>query len=534
MVRKSRKAIPRGLRSKLLVYCRHECCICGKRIGRNEVHHINSDPSDNGEENLIPLCPNCHKEADDGVFNERELLKYKEAKIKKVGVKESLEKKGVPSEKFPDIFTKKLDEIVKSLEKDEYDPDLNEKIDELIMLLKGQIEKWDIPAVTFGTKELFLKLYKFSEEGKGLNNLYNIYKDLFRLAYSQRGHILGNMIGVFYSIWLKTWTSDYDIEKAEKCCDILLRLGLDFLDIDLTVAKDCLNMVDNAAEDMFEPEILSREILFGAVVEKRKDESNEMREFFETIIDYIRCDDIDSHDDKIYDYLISSIEYAERIQDDYEIDIKSFKERHLLGMIEEIKNGQVKSFVDSLKRSFYEKEKINDFNVQFRGELLEMIILAYGNFYPKIHKEILGGVAEKSDPKVLELFNRVIDDNNYLKHIFKGEEMITTIDEFIRFIERNSHFEESKVGIGFEGFIYIHFKYPLNDDEKRELESLVSKYGIPDLEFEMDKEQMSFVIDHLVYGEGKEGVKKLIQFLKELDGKVQVTKISTEVEFKFK
>ncbi len=537
VAKKVRKAIPEKTRKKLLVYCGHECCIptCNKRR-RNEIHHINGDPGDNRWENLIPLCPTDHEDADRGIFKDKELLMYKEAKIKKVGVRESLEKKEIPSEKFTDVFSLKLDEIVEALEKGERYPLLSDKIDELIMLLKERIEKWDVPSVRFGTKELFYRLYKHSGEGKEITGFYIIFKDLFNLAYKERQRILGNMISVFYYIWLETWLSDYDIERAEKCCDILLRLGLDYLDKDIKIAEACLNEITNASGDMFEPEILSREILFGAAIEKRKDESQEFKRLFESVLNYIEYDELYSHDANLYDYLINSLEYAKRIQDEYDLDIMSFKEKYLLKMIEEFKNEKVESYADYLEETVYmgedEGEGIDD--IQFCGELLEMEILAYRDLYPEIHQEYSKAINAKNDKKVTVLFNNIIDNRNYLKHIFKGEDMITSMEEFIKFMEQNSHFEESKVGVGFWGDATIHFKHPLSDEEKRKLERLSHKYEISDsFEVEIDKHYMTFLIDALVYKKGRDGVEKFIQLLKELNESVQITKVTTSMEFKF-
>lgn len=414
MSKKNRKSIPKEIRRKLLVFSRHECCICNNRIGRNEIHHINGDPSDNREDNLIPLCPNCHTQADNGIFEKKELLLYKEAKFKDVGIKNLIE-----TPDFTNFFSFKLDEIVESLKKEQYDPTLSDKIDELIMLLKKQIENWDIPSVRFGTKELFLKLYSYSGDENKLTDLYHIYKDLFMLAYSQRKRILGRMIDVFYSILMDTWTSDYEIEKAEKSCDILLKLGIDFLDKDLMIAKDCFYQIDNAAGDMFEPEILSREILFGAIVEKRKNENEEFAELSETIVDYISWNNRYSHDAEKFDYLICGIEYAEGIQNDYNIDIISFKENYLLRILEEDKHEEINSFIEFIEEEAYETDNSIDTDLQFEVELLGLIISSYERLYPDICHEILIEIENRKDQNIKDNFYKIVNYNEKLNDKFK-------------------------------------------------------------------------------------------------------------------
>lgn len=533
MPKKNRKYIPIEIRRKLHVYCRHECCICDCRIGNNDIHHINSDPSDDRYENLILLCPNCHREVHAGTFDEKDLFLYKDSKIKKVGNKKVQDETNIPQEDFGQIFSLKIDNIVKYLEIKQYDPALSDKIDELIMLLKEQIEKWDVPSVKFGTKELFLKLYQYSGDGDKLINLYVIYKDLFSLAYSQRKHILGKMIDEFYSIWVETWTTDYDIERAEKCCDILLRLGIDFVDKDLTIVESCFYRLDNAAGDMFEPEILSREILLGAIIEARIN-GKERDELLKTVIQYIQANDIYSHGDEKYDYLIDGIEYAERIQDNYGIDITPFKEKHLLKLIEMNKNETVESFVDFLTSDSFDIEK-DDYGIENSGRELESIILSYGKLYPHIHNDIFSRLIENNDEKVTDYLNTIIDSRNYLKYLFKGKEMITSVNELIKFLENNSHFEADEMGLGFWGDITIYFKYPLKDGEKRALKSILGEYKITDsFDFEIDENCIMFCVDQLIHRKGKDGFMKFTNLLAKINECVQISNISTGIEFRFK
>ena len=54
----SRPKIPDAIADKILVDCRHRCCICGHEAV--QIHHIDGNPLNNSYENLIPLCPNCH------------------------------------------------------------------------------------------------------------------------------------------------------------------------------------------------------------------------------------------------------------------------------------------------------------------------------------------------------------------------------------------------------------------------------------------------------------------------------------------
>ena len=67
------------LRLELLVECGHKCTIHNCYQTRDlEVHHINSNPSDNRKENLVMFCPNHHTMADRGEMSRKECRKYKE------------------------------------------------------------------------------------------------------------------------------------------------------------------------------------------------------------------------------------------------------------------------------------------------------------------------------------------------------------------------------------------------------------------------------------------------------------------------
>ncbi len=530
MQRKLRKPVPRDVRSRLLVYCGHECCICNARIGRNQIHHINKDPSDNREKNLIPLCPNCHSQANSGIFKRKELLMYKEAKIKKVGIKRLLEQEEIPPEKFADIFSIKLGAVVESLEKESDISKLNDRIDELVMLLKEQIEKWNVPSVRYRTKEIFLKLYKYSGKGNKLNNLYTIYKDLFKFAYSQRKHILGNMIQTFYFIWLETWISDYNVEKAEKCCDILLRLGLDFLDKDLSVSKDCFYQIDNAASDMFEPEILSREILFGVVLLERKDESAEMKEFFKTIVDYIECNDEYAWDEEDYGYLLDGLDHAEFIQNEYGIDVKKLKKNHLLPIAKQHMKEQIDGYVEHLSDEEYDKTYR-----KFSAEHLASLILSFEIINPEIKDEINKKIKMMKN-KDLELeFNEVIKQDNFLKKVFEGSKMITTLREFIDFLKESSDMNNLEVGLTTYGPSWIDFQSKLNNKDKEGLRKLAKKWKIiDDLEFEIEDDRINFLMDSIVYIKRRGHMERLIPFLEDIDKRFRVKSITTGVSFNFR
>jgi hypothetical protein len=55
---KTRVSIPKEIKEKVLKEFSHRCAICG--ADDPQIHHIDEDPSNNEQDNLIPLCPNHH------------------------------------------------------------------------------------------------------------------------------------------------------------------------------------------------------------------------------------------------------------------------------------------------------------------------------------------------------------------------------------------------------------------------------------------------------------------------------------------
>lgn len=53
--------VPEETRIRLFTWCSRHCCFCGKECATSiEIHHIDSNHSNNDEDNLIPVCFDCH------------------------------------------------------------------------------------------------------------------------------------------------------------------------------------------------------------------------------------------------------------------------------------------------------------------------------------------------------------------------------------------------------------------------------------------------------------------------------------------
>lgn len=60
---KTRLSVPRQLSLQVLYKSAKTCCVCREPGKPVEIHHIDEDPANNVEENLIGICRNCHDEA---------------------------------------------------------------------------------------------------------------------------------------------------------------------------------------------------------------------------------------------------------------------------------------------------------------------------------------------------------------------------------------------------------------------------------------------------------------------------------------
>lgn len=70
-------------RAKLFLWCSRHCCFCGRACTTNmEIHHVDGNHSNNDEDNLIPVCFDCHGEL--GSYNAAHPRgsKYRELEIK--------------------------------------------------------------------------------------------------------------------------------------------------------------------------------------------------------------------------------------------------------------------------------------------------------------------------------------------------------------------------------------------------------------------------------------------------------------------
>lgn len=425
-------------------------------------------------------------------------------------------------------FSTKIKRCIALIEQGK-DEAVSDAIDELIMLFKERIEKWDVPSVRFATRELFEELYRYSSQDR-ICETYQIFKDLFRFAYSQRKQLIGCMIAPFFDILLEAWIKGYDIEKGEQACKVMLRLGVDFLKTDLSISEDCLHAIDNLASDMFEPEILSKEILFCAIAYQESKENRELEDFVEQYSDWIRVNEEYSWDDGTKSYLRDSIEYAEGEQHKYEVHIESYKDDVLIPIINGIIDSQIEEYTQFLQEDISESGG-NTKDTSFEAEEISKMILAYESYRPSFAFELRERITQTNKKNIITLFDKIVGSSNFLTKIYTGSDMVSTFDEFISFLEKSIDKENLGVGITAHSVAIISFRTKLNPKQKGELEDMMRKYELlPELE--ITDESITFEVDRLVYSQGGGyEMEKLVELLRDVNSKNKISSFSSGIEF---
>lgn len=405
----------------------------------------------------------------------------------------------------------------------------DDAVDELIMLFKERIEKWDVSSVRFATKELFDQLYRYCSKGD-IYDIYAVFKDLFRYAYSQRKQLIGAMIAPFFAVMMEAWLEGYDIEKGEQACKVMLDLGVDFIGTDLSISEDCIHAIDNLASDMFQPEIFSKEILFCALAYDKSNGNTELEDFVEQYSDWIRVNEEYSWDAGTKSYLRDSIEYAQGEQHKYNANIESYKKGFLIPIINGIIDSQIEEYADFLGEDISEcGPDIND--TSFAAEDLSKMILAYESYRPSFAFEVRDCIIKTNDKDIIALFNKIVDNSNFLTKVYAGSNMITTFDELISFLESSIDRENLDVGITAHSIAIISFRVRLNPLQKAELEDNLRKHGLDEW-LEITDDGIKFEVERLVYSQ-KNGyhMEKLVELLKDLNSKNKIKSFSTGFNF---
>ena len=430
---------------------------------------------------------------------------------------------------FRKQFETKLVELGEAVGSEPTKSKIEDIIDNIIMLFKERIEKWDVPSVGYATRELFLMLYPLTEKGI-LSEPYRIFKDLFEKAFKERKRLVERMLDSLDIIMFESWIPDNNPVKGEAASRLLLRIGLDFLHKDMEVVKRCATAIDNLAGDEFIPEYLSKEILLAAAAYDLMADNTGLRGFLHDLEEWIRVNDQYAWDDNNYTYLRDSIDYAKTEQEEYGIDLDKFQTDVLYPALLGNIASQVEDFVDSL----VELRASDETDLSLGGEQLASLIRSYEFIQPHIARDIMDRALAKHGDVVNATFNSMIQGSNFLKAIYRNFSMITTFEEFIKFLESSSDFGNLGVGLTTGGFAAIDFTRKTTSNDKKAIEDLVRKYGA-DKDIELDDRTLMFEMDSVVYlRENQYDMSKLIQLLRELNEILEIESFSSDFTFRLR
>ncbi len=309
----------------------------------------------------------------------------------------------------------------------------------------------------------------------------------------------------------------------------MVNLGKEFLSKDLKVVQDCLAAIDNLAGDYFAPEILSKEILLTCAAFEIMEPPKRVEKFVEQAVDWIRINDQYAWDARIYTYLRDAIDYAKFEQEKFDLNIAKLKADYLDSILEGNIDSQVENYAEYITGEIVPSEDLS-----FKIEDLILLINAYESVRPTVAAEIGERISNKGKSRGEEIFKRIISESNFLKAVYGNGQMITTLDELIRFIESSADLDNQRIGFTTFGFSWIEFVRNIRDDEKASIKELLKKYRIKG-DPELENDRLSFMMDDLVYvGEGQHEMRQLISFLREINKIVEIRGFSTDFDFRLR
>jgi hypothetical protein len=404
------------------------------------------------------------------------------------------------------------------------------EIDRVTETIRDKIEIWDTSATKFACKELFLRLFEPAFKNDNLK-IYSIFDSLFEFSYSQGNKTINAMMAAFDEILRTADEQKWGVEIAEKASEILLKLAMRFLNKDTSISEACMQIIDYATEDWPISELMSRQVLFAALLYQKRKREPKVNELLQTVTECIRVNYVDSCEKTL---LLDSVDQAETEQNRFQVDVLPYKMGVLIPLLRKEIKSDIEGLLTVLEEDAYTEQEIHsDF---LSSEISEMII-AYQRIEPRIAKKIERTIEySKHSQELSQAFKHAIDNSNFLKYVYHGTGMVTTFDELVKFLEDNIDKEGLGVGVTAYGISWINFKSQLNARQLKAVKKVSKKYELADDgEFELSSQNLTFLADTLVYlGENKYNMPKLIDFLRDIDSIAKIEEFVTGLEFKIR
>lgn len=306
-------------------------------------------------------------------------------------------------------FSRLLDDLVLRLERASRPSDLENLLKQLVDLFKQVFENLDLRWAKMATRELFMKLYRINERSEV--ELYTIFKNVFAYAHDQGPEVLESMVDALDAIMQDSWGAIDDVEKAEKATELILRLGIDFLERDISVTERCAIAITNLASDMFEPKILAKQIVLAACANEMSRNNLEAQALTQDLASWIEDNDQYAWDAGLLTYLRDSVEFARANQTQYGVDIGVFEKDFVAPAL--LRNIQVNiaGYVASL-------EGLKRHHLSLAREELVGMISDYRGLRPGIAQEVNRCVRETKNQKIATAFDRIVKGDKILRNIY--------------------------------------------------------------------------------------------------------------------
>ena len=209
---------------------------------------------------------------------------------------------------FQNILNIKIEEYVDLIKVDEYSIDAVDKYDELLLLIKKEIDAWDKKNICFGIRELFLNLYPYFDK---LNFTYEGLKELFVYAHNMRKRFAIDIIRELMEILVDAIWKEEEENKvlADGCSILLLDISIGFVEKDFDITEFCFLNIDDMAEEFPSQRYLSMMILMGAKITQSKNKTKRIKNFIDQIIRSLEYDDMEPWESNYFSYLSDSYKY---------------------------------------------------------------------------------------------------------------------------------------------------------------------------------------------------------------------------------
>lgn len=332
---------------------------------------------------------------------------------------------------FKIAFAAKINECLDLIEVSKYSSNITEKYDELLLMIKKEIDAWNKENFCFAIRESFINFYPYFDK---LNFTFEGLKELFVYAHNMRKRfaidIIGELVGILFDATMK---EEENKVMADGCSALLLDISIGFIEKDFDITELYFLTVDDMAEDnMTSRRLLSMMIVMGAKITQSKNKTKRIKNFVDQIIRSLEYDDMEPWDMNYFSYLLDSYKYLyeeirenKDIEEKYDISLSKFYDKYIIKIIERNKNHFIEEFVSYLEETSLEDEWDKTSGIESTEKWLDGALKGYARLYPNLLEELSYKLREKMLKTRKNEFNRILIELNgfssgHLRQVISG------------------------------------------------------------------------------------------------------------------